>query len=75
MTIGPIDIRDHEKSRGDQWVSHLLKFSKLDQKWAIDTASLRTPAKINPDVTDGVFYCKVVAPSRVMEWLLLDSLK
>ena len=72
--MGDLTVINSEKSRGDQWLLDLLKFTPGEGGWTVRTASLHTPVKVNGGVTDGVFYCKTVAPSRLMEWFLLDSL-
>lgn len=64
-----------ELPSGIQWLSGFFKFAKQeDNKWVLRTQQLRTALDTKPAAFAGAHYCKLIAPSRFMNWLLMESM-
>lgn len=59
---------------GIQWLSSFFGFSEVQKgQWLLRTQQLRTALDTKPAAFAGAHYCKVIAPSRFMNWLLIES--
>ena len=67
---------DRRLASGVQWIAARLKFENdAEQRIATVTSPALLTGLNAPAGLDGMHYCKLLAPSRAIEWILVDGLR
>ncbi len=76
VDYGPFHIRSNRQTTGQGWVGGKFNFTPLTNgQWQLETSELHTADDVRFKLFAGAFYCKVIPPTRVIEWATLFSLK
>ncbi|XP_067654544.1 uncharacterized protein [Haliotis asinina] len=66
---------DVQLSHGIQWAGQTLDLKETANALEVTSASLITAADYTTPSFAGMYFCKLLAPYRAMEWIYVDSLR
>ncbi len=66
---------DKEFKTGFQWVSSGLSFERKGERVAIVASPFLFTDLNAPQQFAGMFYCKLMSPARIAEWIMIDGLR
>ena len=78
VTYGPFVINSTKKATGQDFIGGTFSFAPEKARteiWALETPQLQTPKNLPVQAFAGAYYCKLIAPARVIEWATLFGLK
>ncbi|XP_018017320.1 uncharacterized protein LOC108673941 [Hyalella azteca] len=71
----PILLRpDSAQQTGPEWLNAPVNYTLTDAGLEVQSASLVTAVSV-PFGFDGMYYCKLMPPSRALEYIMIDSLR
>ena len=78
VTYGPFIITSTKMATGEAFMGGAFSFKPAVGKpntWMLQTPELETAKTLPIQAFAGAFYCKVIAPARVVEWATLFGIR
>lgn len=69
-----VTAEDIQYTAGPSWVASGLSIKIVNDKAVVTSTALHTTLEV-PFGLDGMQYCKLLSPARMVEWIMIDSLK
>jgi hypothetical protein len=68
-------LEDTESQSGPTWVNRPIITTNTTDTFQVQSRALLSPVDFVVPVAAGMLYCKLMSPARILEWMLVDSLK
>mmetsp|Transcript_11799 Transcript_11799/g.19925 ORF Transcript_11799/g.19925 Transcript_11799/m.19925 type:complete len:96 (+) Transcript_11799:1440-1727(+) len=66
---------DKESASGITWVFTTTDYKNTTESMQISSPKLLSPVDFMVKKAAGMLYCKFLSPARILEWIMVDSLK
>lgn len=60
---------------GPLWIWNPLRYDSTADAVTVHSPMMKTPMQYKVKLAAGFHYCKLLAPSRALEWLYVDGLR
>lgn len=68
-------IEDTKSESGITWINRDIIYTNTTEAYQVSSRKLLSPIDFEVKIAAGMLYCKLMSPARIVEWMLVDSLK
>jgi len=68
-------VEDTVAGSGITWVNEGIIYTNTTDTYQVSSRVLVSPVDFLVPAAAGMLYCKLMSPARILEWVLVDSLK
>lgn len=68
-------VEDTVSESGITWVNQGIIYTNTTDTYQVSSRVLVSPVDFLVKEAAGMLYCKLMSPARILEWILVDSLK